>query len=117
MTDVRLENDGDRDDGWRDHRCSFRKHSRRFVSFAVNSSAPLHFARDDKKFEFITKKPCGRCMAENCLSGSGPPYGGITRIRFKGSVAAATLSANGSPALLSLYIYRYGRMTKRQSAR
>jgi len=33
-------------------------------------------------------------MAENLAS-----FGGIIRIRFKGSVAAATLSAHGSPAL------------------
>jgi hypothetical protein len=39
------------------------------------------------------------------------PSGGITRIRFKGSIAAATLSAIGSPALFPA---TYGRRVNRQ---
>jgi hypothetical protein len=30
-------------------------------------------------------KPCAEIAWLSCQSGSGPPFGGITRIRFKGS--------------------------------
>jgi hypothetical protein len=79
-----------------------------------NIERSLDFARDDKKrhanirFEIIRVDSCpfvvkqkamrGRAWL-SCQSGNRAlaPFDGITRIRFKGSVAGATLSAIAAP--------------------